>query len=441
MPEKPLNEETYEYYISILKNDLSLALGCTEPGAVAYASAEATTVLGRFPDRLDIKCSGNIIKNVKGVIVPNSGGLKGVDSAAVLGTLVGNTDKKLSILENVEEKHIKKASALLKSEFCHVHLKEGEGSLYIEAIAKEKNDTATVVIAGSHTNIVLIQYNDKIILDNQTNRKTENGKNKNENSNKNKTNLSINGILDFAKKADIADLKCLLQLQLSVNTAIADEGLRKPYGASVGRTLLKTCGNDIKTRAKAKTAAGSDARMGGSSLPVVINSGSGNQGITVTVPVAEYAAELCADEEKLYRALAISNLVSIHIKNHIGKLSAFCGAVSAACGSGAAITYIDGGGYEEICSTITNTAANVSGIICDGAKSSCAAKIASSIDAAIMGHEMTKSKMTFPCGEGIVEDDIEETIDNIGLIGKEGMKETDIEIMHLMIGDRDFGNC
>ncbi|MDD4366601.1 MAG: L-serine ammonia-lyase, iron-sulfur-dependent, subunit alpha [Eubacteriales bacterium] len=441
MSGKPLNEAPYADYISILKKDLSLAMGCTEPGAVAYASAEAVTVLGKFPERLDIKCSGNIIKNVKGVIVPNSGGLRGVDSAAVLGALVGRADKKLSILENVEEKDVKKASVLLKSDFCHVHLKEGEDSLYIEAIAKGKNDTAKVVIAQSHTNIVLVTYNDETILDKQTNRKNGNRKDGNENDDKNKISLSIKGILDFAKNADINDLKRLLQLQLSVNTAIADEGLRNPYGSSVGKTLLKTCGNDIKTRAKAKAAAGSDARMGGSSMPVVINSGSGNQGITVTVPVAEYAYELCAGEEKLYRALAISNLVSIHIKNHIGKLSAFCGAVSAACGSGAAITYLDGGGYEEICSTITNTAANVSGIICDGAKASCAAKIASSIDAAIMGHEMTKSKKTFPCGEGIVKDDIEETIDNIGLIGKEGMKETDIEIMHLMLGDRDFGNC
>ena len=441
MSVNPLNETHYKDYISILKKDLSLALGCTEPGAVAYAASEAVTVLGRFPERIDIKCSGNIIKNVKGVIVPNSGGLRGVDSAAILGALVGRTGKKLNILEDVEEKDIKKASALLKSDFCHVHLKEGEDSLYIEVIAKEKNDTAKVVIAQSHTNIVLVQSNDKILLDKQTNRKKESRKDEMGNIDNSKTVLSIKGILDFANKANINDLKSLMQLQLSVNTAIADEGLRNPYGSSVGKTLLKTCGNDIKTRAKAKAAAGSDARMGGSSMPVVINSGSGNQGITVTVPVAEYADELCVGEEKLYRALAISNLVSIHIKNHIGKLSAFCGAVSAACGSGAAITYLDGGGYEEICSTITNTAANVSGIICDGAKGSCAAKIASSIDAAIMGHEMTKAKNTFPCGEGIVKDDIEKTIDNIGLIGKEGMKETDIEIMHLMLGDRDCGNC
>lgn len=439
MSEKPLSQQDHKGYMRILANDLSLALGCTEPGAVAYASAEAVTLLGRFPGHLDVKCSGNIIKNVKGVVVPNSGGLRGVDSAAVLGAVVGDPQKKLSILENVGTEEIERASALLQTDFCRVHLKEGEDNLYIEAIAREKQDVARVIILGNHTNVVFMEHNGHTVLDRRSSKDDQHQKR--DNGNSNTVDLTVKGIWAFANHAKFGDLKRLLHRQLSLNTAIAEEGLRGAYGATIGKTLLKVCPDDIRVRAKAKAAAGSDARMGGCTLPVVINSGSGNQGITVTVPVAEYAAELGVGEDRLYRALAISNLVSIHIKNHIGKLSAFCGAVSAACGSGAAITYLDGGGYEEICSTITNTAANVSGIICDGAKASCAAKIASSVDAAIMGNEMTRAKMTFSQGEGIVQKDIEDTIDNIGVIAREGMRETDTEIMQLMIGGEDTGKC
>lgn len=423
-----MDKKIYSSYIEILKSELVPALGCTEPGAIAYAAAKAASTLGELPEHINITCSGNIVKNVKGVVVPNSGGLRGIEAAAILGAIVGecNGENKLEVLHHVTADNIKQTKELLENSYCRCLLQKGESNLYIDVVVTSKEHSAQVTIKDSHTNIILIKKDQEVLFKKDLAEKTTELEEM-------KKLLKVKDIITFADTVNVEEVKDLLEYQIRVNTAIAEEGLNNKYGASVGVTLLESYGNDIKVRAKAKAAAGSDARMGGSSMPVVINSGSGNQGITVTVPVVEYAKELNVSEEKMYRALLISNLISIHIKQYIGKLSAFCGAVSAACGSGAAITYLHGGALEDICSTIINTAGNVGGIVCDGAKASCAAKIASALDAAIMAHNMTVQKRKFQNGEGIINSDIEKTIENIGHIGREGMRETDTEILHLMI--------
>jgi len=377
-----------------------------------------------FPDRMEMLCSGNIIKNVKGVTVPNSGGICGVEIAAVLGVVGGNASRDLEVLEEITPDHIQKAQQLIQDGFFHYMLAEGVENLYITAIAYKGDEFAKVTIINRHTfiteivkNGTTIYYNDPV----ETAAKTD------------WSLWSIHGILDFANTADLSPVSEILKRQVELNLAVAAEGLKNDYGTQVGRTLLLSYGDDVRTRAKAYAAAGSDARMGGCSLPVVINSGSGNQGITVSLPVYTYARELGVSEEKLLRALALSNLISIYQKHYIGSLSAFCGAVTAACGSGAAITYLSGGDYDAICRTITNTVANVGGIVCDGAKSSCAAKIASSVDAAIMAHTMSMRGLCFRDGEGIVKGTVEDTVRSIGYMGRVGMKETDIEILHLMM--------
>lgn len=411
-------------YEELLKIELLPALGCTEPGAVGYAASKAAELLGTFPDYIDVHCSANIIKNVKSVNVPNSNGMKGIEAAAVLGLLAGNSDDSLEIFRNADEVKIMKTQELISKGFCSVFLAENESNLYIRAIAVSGDDSAEVIIRDTHTNIIYLRKNEEIILDHTTLVSIEDF---------DTSFMTFKGILDYAENANVDILKELIRPQVNYNYAIAQEGLKNSYGANVGKTLLKAYGNDIRTRARAKAAAGSDARMSGSSLPVVINSGSGNQGITLTVPVVEYANEYNVSEDKFYRAMAISNLISIHIKKNIGKLSAFCGAVSAACGAGAAISYMIGLNSKAIEDTITGTLANVGGIFCDGAKASCAAKIASALDAALLAHEMAKCGERFMPGDGIITDDIEETIKNFGIVGREGMRETDISIMKLMI--------
>lgn len=425
-----MKRELEKKYKKILIHELVPALGCTEPGAIAYAAFKARELLEILPEHIDITCSGNVIKNVKGVVVPNSNGLRGIEAAAILGVMVDADCRELEILSCVKDEDIDRTKALMGTGYCNCYLEKGEGNLYIRIVAKASDDEAEVILKGHHTNIVYLRKNSEILLNN------------NNNVHKDlieeyKQALNVKDIVEFADSTDYSDIKNILSAQIQYNTDIAKEGMTNEYGASVGRTLIKVDGSGIKTRAKAMTAAASDARMGGCSLPVVVNSGSGNQGITVTVPVVEYAAEIGVSEEKLYRALILSNLIAIHIKRRIGVLSAFCGAVSAGCASGAAITYLYGGDYEMICSTIINTLGNISGIVCDGAKSSCAAKIASSVDAAVLAHDMTMHKKMFKYGEGLVVKDIEKTISNIGHVGREGMEETDIEILTLMLEDEN----
>ena len=423
-------KQEYQAYINILNKELMPALGCTEPIAVAYAAAKARQVLGVFPEKIEIRCSGNIIKNVKGVMVPNSGGLCGIDVAAVLGVVGGNADRELEVLEEIQPEHIVKAKELIAQGFFTCELQENVANLYIVATVVGGGHTASVTIIDKHNLITEIQKDGEVIYHVAAPSETP--------MDAMDWPLSFEKILDFARNVDTARVQELLDRQITMNTAISQTGLKEVYGAQVGRTLLDVYGDDVRTRARAWAAAGSDARMGGCSLPVVINSGSGNQGMTVSLPVIVYAQEWQVPQETLYRALLISNLISIHLKHYIGSLSAFCGAVTAASGAGAAITFMAGGTDEQICRTVVNTVANVGGIVCDGAKASCAAKIASSVEAAIMAHHMSMAGRGFRPGEGIVQDTIERTAQSLGHVGRVGMKQTDEEILKIMIDKVKF---
>lgn len=416
----------YHEFIKILKKELVPAMGCTEPIAVAYAGAVARRELGALPERMVVRCSGNIIKNVKGVVVPTTGDMKGIETSAVLGVLAGDAERRLEVLSAVKPEDVARTRELLREGICRVELAEGVENLYINFTVEKGSDRVTVTIADTHTNIVKIQKNDEIVFEAKTEAQ-EIKKAIEENR------FSVESIYDFAQTVKVEDVAGILDPQIRLNMRIATEGMEHLYGANVGKSLLKHYGEDIKVLAKAYAAAGSDARMSGCEMPVVINSGSGNQGITVSVPVIVYAKFLKVSDEKMYRALVLSNLLAIHLKTGIGKLSAYCGAVSAACGCGAAISYLHGAPFSVIADTITNILANVSGIVCDGAKPSCAAKIASSVDAAILGHSMAMDGTAFGAGEGIVKEDIEETIHSIWRLGKEGMKDTDVEILNIMI--------
>ncbi len=425
-----LEQKVYDNYVAILKEELVPALGCTEPIAIAYAAAKAREVLGDLPESVEMCCSGNIIKNVKGVAVPNAGGLKGIDVAAILGVVGGNAEKELEVLEGVTEAQIQRTKELLAAGFCRCTLQEGVENLYIVAKVFSREHSAEVTIINRHTLITKIVKDGEIIYEHKI---SESASEKGD-----KSLLNVRDILNFADMVELADVEEVIREQIEKNTAISQEGVIHPYGAQIGRTLLDVFGNDVRTRARAKAAAGSDARMGGCSMPVVINSGSGNQGMTVSLPVIEYAREYEATKDQLYRALVVANLISIHQKKYIGSLSAYCGAVSAACGAGAAITYLRGGTYEEVGLTIINTIGNVGGIVCDGAKSSCAAKIASAVDAAILAHYMAMKHVSFQPGEGIVQEDLEDTIKSMGYIGRVGMKLTDTEILNIMIDRVDM---
>ena len=425
-----MEKSLYDNYVNILKHELIPALGCTEPIAIAYASAKARQVLGEMPERIEMNLSGNIIKNVKGVTVPNSGGLKGMEVAAVLGVVGGNADAALEVLESVKPEDIELTKKLVAQGICTCELAEGVANLYVEAKVYKDGHSAEVTILDHHTNIVKVVKDGEVLVD----RKSED---ENADAGIDKSKLTLRDIIDFANEVKIEDVKEVLGRQLTMNKAISQEGLDNPWGAQVGKTLLASRGNDVVTRACARAAAGSDARMSGCSLPVVINSGSGNQGITVSMPVYTYAEEWNISEDKLYRALCISNLVSVHIKYFIGSLSAFCGAVSAACGSGAAIAYMYGASYDQIGQTIINTLGNVGGIVCDGAKSSCAAKISSAVNAALLGFQMAIEGKGFQNGEGIVLEDVEQTIKSMGHVGRVGMAGTDIDILNIMIGKTD----
>ena len=432
-----LNEELSQNYSMILKEELVAAMGCTEPIAIAYAAAKAYKELGEMPDHIRITCSGNIIKNVKGVIVPNSGGQKGIEAAAVLGVVGGNAGKMLEVIEDADDEARQKTKELVAGGICDVELAENVPNLFIKAEMWTKEHKASVTIEEHHTDITEIEKDGATIFVAETNAQAENaGSLKGDRS-----KMTLKGILEYADSIDLAQVEDVLERQVRFNTAISQEGLDNPWGARVGKTLLENWSDDVKCCACARAAAGSDARMSGCPLPVIINSGSGNQGITVTMPIVTYAERWHLSVEKMYRCLIVSNLVSIYIKHYIGSLSAFCGAVSAACGAGAGITYMSGGTYEQIGGTITNTLGNVGGIVCDGAKPSCAAKIASSVHAALLAHYMSISQKEFMGGEGFVENDVEMTIKNMGYIGKVGMKETDREILNVMIDKVDVNSC
>ena len=422
-----MNSENICNHIIILQEELMPALGCTEPIAVAFAAAKAREVLGRFPEHMVVHCSGNIIKNVKSVTVPNSDGLRGIDAAAILGAVGGQAHKKLEVLEAIQPPHISRTIELLNGTYCEVKAATGVDKLYLKIEVFADEDHATVIIQGHHTNITDIEKNGEVLFhhdyvdESSAVRKGDRSK------------LTVRSILEFADCVDIEGLKPILEPQIACNMAISQEGMDTRYGAGVARAMLDDGNVSVYTLASAKAAAASEARMAGCSLPVVINSGSGNQGITVSVPVIVYARAMHYSEQKLLRALAVSNLVSIHLKYYIGDLSAFCGAVTAACGAGAAVAYLDGGDYGVVADTISNTLASVSGIFCDGAKPSCAAKVAAALDSAFLSFRMARKHRAYNPGEGVVGMDVEQTIHGVGLIGREGMDETDHHILQVMM--------
>lgn len=424
-----MDNTVYQSYLSILRRELLPALGCTEPIAVALAAARARQLLGTAPEGLEVKCSGNVVKNVMGVTVPNCGGLKGIRAAALIGMVGGNAEAGLEVLAGVTAEDISQVEKLVDTDFCQTALLESAHNLHISVRATGGGHYAQVEIADEHTNIVRCEKDGEVLFQKEMPAPGTAAEDPAY------AMLNVRDIIAFANTVKLEDIEPILAQQVAYNEAISQEGLKNRYGANVGSTLLEAYGDeDVSVRARSKAAAGSDARMGGCVLPVIINSGSGNQGMTVSLPVIEYARELGIGDEGLYRALALSNLIAIHQKRHIGRLSAYCGAVSAACGSGAAITYmVNGDGYDAICDTITNTLANVSGMVCDGAKPSCAAKIASAVDAAILGHQMAMRRRGFKSGEGIVKPDVEQTIDAVGRMASEGMQTTDQEILHIML--------
>ena len=421
-----MERELYNAYIRVLEQELVPAMGCTEPIAVAYAAAVAASQLPALPEKVAIIVSSNIIKNVKSVIVPNTGGLHGLEAAAAAGIVAGDPDKKLLVISQVTNEQQAEIAAYLKQAEFSVE-ESTSGELFdIQIVLEGAGHKSQCRITGEHTNVVLIQGDGKTVLERSIEVSMEE-------ENRDKALLTVEKIVEFANEVDIADIKAVLDRQIRCNMAIAQEGLDNNYGARIGQVLLKTRGEDVVTRAKAYAAAASDARMNGCDMPVVINSGSGNQGITSSVPVIVYARDMGATDEQLYRALAVSNLITLHLKSGIGPLSAYCGAISAGCGAAAGITYLFGGGFREIAHTVVNAIAINSGVICDGAKASCAAKIASAVEAGILGMEMFRQGSQFVGGDGIVSKGVENTISNVSRLASEGMRKTDAEIIKIML--------
>lgn len=418
----------YTAYVQTLKEELVPAMGCTEPIALAYGAARAREVLGEMPDRVVVGASGSIIKNVKSVIVPNTDHLKGIPAAAAAGIVAGDADKELEVIASVSSEQTAQMKEFMEQVPITVeHIDNGITFDIVITLYKGVS-YARVRIANYHTNIVLVEKNGEILEKKPVAGESEDGLT-------DRSLLNMKDILDFARTVDIEDVREVLERQIDYNWAIAEEGIRGNYGANIGSVLLDMEGESVRVRAKAMAAAGSDARMNGCELPVIINSGSGNQGITASVPVIVYAKDMKVSHETLLRALTLSNLTAIHQKTAIGRLSAYCGAVSAGAGAGAGIAYLHGGDYKEIVYTVVNALAIVSGIVCDGAKASCAAKIASAVDAGILGYQMYIRGQQFYGGDGIVTKGVEETLKNVGRLGKEGMKATNEEIIRIMIGE------
>lgn len=419
-------KEIYSAYTEILKEELMAAMGCTEPIALAYAASIARRELNDLPDRVLVQTSGSIIKNVKSVIVPNTGHLKGIPAAVSAGIVAGNPDKELEVIADVSKEDIKNIEKFMQEkEIVVEHLDEGFIFDIVITLYKGE-DYAKVHIINSHTNVVLVEHNHRIL-------KSSDCLNDMPSDTAKYELLNMKDIWDYVNHVDLDDIKELLDRQIAYNMAIAEKGLQSDYGANIGKVILSSDANSLKSRAAAMAAAGSDARMNGCELPVIINSGSGNQGITVSVPVITYAKELKSTEERLYRALALSNLTAIHQRTPIGRLSAYCGAVNAGAAAGAGIAYLSGGDYEAVIHTVVNALAIVSGIICDGAKASCAGKIAFAVEAGILGYNMYMQGQQFYGGDGIVKKGIEDTLKSVGRLGKDGMKGTNEEIIKIML--------
>lgn len=421
-------DSRYANYIQILKEELLPAMGCTEPIAIAYAAAKAAEALGTKPERLLVEVSGNIIKNVKSVVVPHTGGLRGIPAAAAAGAAAGDAGAELEVISNVTPEQIEEIDAFLKEAPIEVKHVDNGHIFDISVTAYAGDDSACVRIVDYHTNIVMIRRNDEILFSKDVEEPKELGLT-------DRTCLTIEGIVEFADIVDVEEVRETLERQISYNMAIAEEGLAGDYGANIGSTMLLGHEYDLKYVMRSYAAAASDARMNGCELPVVINSGSGNQGITTSVPVIVYARAHNKSKEELLRALCVSNLVTTHLKTGIGRLSAYCGAVSAGCGAGAGIAYMQGGGVDAVAHTVVNAIAINSGIVCDGAKASCAAKISVAVEAGLMGLSMYNKGNQFFGGDGLVKKGVENTIDTVGRLARFGMKQTDEEIIRLMLED------
>ncbi len=418
-----LTIEKYKQFVKILKEELLPAMGCTEPIAIAYASAKARAILGETPVSAKVEVSGNIVKNAKSVTVPHTGGMRGIKSAFVAGMVAGNADAELQVISNVTPEEIEKMGEVKKNFPVEVVTPENARIFDIGITLRGERHTAYVRIADTHTNIVQLQRDGEILYENMP---------KDEDK-ADRATLSVEDIILFADQVEISDVEEVLQRQIDYNMAIAEEGLKNSYGANIGKVLLRTYQPDIKTTAKAYAAAASDARMNGCELPVIINSGSGNQGITASVPVIVYARGLHESREKLLRALCVSNLITVHLKQGIGALSAYCGVVSAGAGAACGVAYLLGGRQEEIAHTLVNALAIDSGIICDGAKASCAAKIATAVESGLLGLSMYYNGNEFFAGDGIVKAGVENTIRSVSRLAQRGMRETDKEIIRIML--------
>ena len=421
-----MDRRIYQAYLDILSEELVPAMGCTEPIAIAYAGALARRALGRLPEQTELTVSGNIIKNVKSVIVPNTRGRKGLRAAVAAGICCGDADRELQVIARVSDEQLAAMDAFLQNAVIHIEKSTANCPFDIQLTLRAGADEVYLRIIAHHTNVVTLRKNGELLIDRPyTDELTQ--------TPANRALLNVADIVAFADEVDLDDVRPLLQRQMDCNLAIAEAGLREDYGANIGSILLRCYGDSIQNRAKAWAAAASDARMNGCELPVVINSGSGNQGITASIPVIVYAKELAVSGEKLFRALTVSNLVTIHLKSGIGSLSAYCGATSAGCGAGAGICYLYGGGLDEIAHTIVNALAINSGMLCDGAKASCAAKIASAVEAGLLGMQMYMHDSQFYGGDGIVVKGVENTIRTVSTIAREGMRQTDDEIIQIMM--------
>lgn len=421
------SDPRYGNYLKILQEELVPATGCTEPIAIAYGAAKARELLGVLPESVLVEASGNIIKNVKSVVVPNTDCLKGIEAAAAAGIVAGQSDKILEVISEVTPAQRAEIRAYLADHPIVVKPAEGDKVFDILITLRAGNNHVKLRISDYHTHIVYIEKNGEVLF--------QSGEVLSDSARDMLTDrscLSVEGVLDFASTCNLEDVRALIERQIDYNYAIAEEGMRHSWGANIGSVLKEHYGVGIYSRARYMAAAGSDARMSGCEMPVIIVSGSGNQGITASVPVVEYAKELNVSRDQMVRAVLLSDLLTIHLKTGIGRLSAYCGAVSAGCSAGAAIAYLHGGGFREIAHTLVNSLAIVSGMICDGAKASCAAKISAAVDAGLVGYSMFRSGQQFRGGDGIVTKGVEETIRNIGRLGRLGMRETDREIIRIM---------
>ena len=421
--------KTISAITEILKEELVPAMGCTEPIAIAYASSIARSLLSSLPTSVTVYASPNIIKNVKSVVVPHTGGERGIEAAASIGIVAGREELELEVLSKVGEEDIERSKELRRDAKFTILPSESGYIFHIRVELKNDSESSAVEIAGNHTNIIVKERNGEVIYKKEYKDSVESKKT-------DRSILSIKSISEYADTVDIESIKETLERQIEYNTAIADEGLHGSWGANIGSILLKSYGESVQNKAKAYAAAGSDARMNGSEKPVVINSGSGNQGLTASLPVIVYAKDLNVSHNTLLRALAVSNLMTIHLKSGIGSLSAYCGATSAGAGAGAGVCYLFGGRENEIAHTVVNALAIESGMICDGAKASCAAKIASAVEAGLLGMEMQKYGSEFYGGDGIVKKGVENTIENVSRIAREGMRETDKTIIEIMTGNK-----